>query len=153
MYSSKDIKVIKAKDAIKKRPEMYFGSRGINAESICCYVAEGALILGAKETKIVQKDGWWFICADYDWMKKETAIPEVNENTLFESIYGFPEMGQNCFRWEALTKYFSDATLTTTNSETKLLSGSSTDRNEYESILGSIGNWGRVIGFRFNKNA
>ncbi len=153
MYTEKDIKFVKAKEAIKKRPEMYFGSRGINVESICSYVVEGALVLGAQKTQISLNSGWHFICADIDWMSIETELPEVNEHSLFERILGFPEIGVNSFRWEALTQYFSDATFTTSHNKTRCILGSESDKTEYLSCVNSIGQWGRIIGFKFNKNA
>jgi hypothetical protein len=153
MYTPDDIEILNAKDVIKKRPKMYFGSRGINAESICSYVSEGALILGAKNVDIAVENEWYFISSDLDWMSVETQIAEVNEDSLFDNIFGFPEMGVNCFRWEALTHYFSDATFTTSNGETKTILGSESDRLDYLSYIESIGKRGRIIGFKFNKDA
>jgi len=153
MYSENDIKVTNVKDNIKKRPEMFFGSRGINPEAICTVVAEGALILGAAKTEIQHFGEWWFICADVDWMIVDTKIEEANEINLFERTFGFPEMGVNNCRWEAFTNFFSDATLTTTTSGTRQVSGDDADKEEYISVLNQLGEYRRVIGFKFNRDA
>ncbi|WP_092020361.1 hypothetical protein [Marinobacter zhejiangensis] len=153
MYKEEDIKVLKGKDVIKKRPEMYFGSRGINPDTICSAIIETALIFGAKKTQVNVINGWQFICSDLDWMVAKNVVAEVNEDSLFENIFGFPEMGVNCLRWEAFTTYFSDATLTTNQFGTKVISGSNTDKNEYESLVKDFIQWGRIIGFKFNAEA
>ena len=132
---------------------MYFGSRGINPHTICAAVVETALILGAKKTQILMTDAWYFICADIDWMSVENKLKDVNEHTLFERIAGFPEMGVNCFRWEALTNYFSDATLTSTINGFRRISGNDNDEKEYLSITSSFSEWQRIIGFKYNENA
>jgi len=152
-YSEKDIKILTAKEGIKKRPEMYFGSRGINAEDICTEIAKGALVLGSKSVQVSNIDDWWFICADTDWLNVSTKLQQINENSIFNSIYGFTELAENSFRWEALTKYFSDATYTTSKSGTKAVLINPVAEQEYEKHILTLDKWERIIGFKFNKNA
>jgi len=48
-YFNENVQVLNVKDVITKRPEMYFGSRGINPEAIATNISSGALVLGAKK--------------------------------------------------------------------------------------------------------
>jgi len=152
-YSADDIKVISGKEIFLKRPEMYFGSRGINPESIVSSVSEGAFLLGAKDVRIKNENDWWSIHSDLDWLKVPTELKELNETNVFERIWGFPEAGDNFFRWEALTVYFSDITFTIASGNLKMLLGEEKDipQSIMESSLSQNGK--RSIVFKFNKNA
>ena len=152
-YSQNDVKPIIAKDAIKKRPDMYFGARGINAEDICTEVLRGALVLGATDVSVTIRNEWWFICGDSDWLNAKVAMSEINETSIFRSIYAFPELAANSFRWEALTNYFSDATYTTSAMGTVTVLDDENLRLEYDEHIRDIGSWARIIGFKFNKDA
>ena len=152
-YSAKDIKVLNFKDGILKRPEMYFGSRGINASAIATAISEGAILLGASRTQVYHLSGWWYVCADLDWLKQPNQNRYVTEETIFETIHGFPEWGVNSFRSEALARVFSTCTFTLSNAGINILTGNEVDlpHTEIEKIKNN--GWLRTIGFKFDKSA
>ena len=152
MYSEEDIKPIDLKSAIIKRPEMYFGSRGINAPAIASSISEGAIILGASKAQTYHLQGWWYVCADIDWLNQPSSNPEATEEAIFQTIWGFPEYGINSFRWEALARVFSTCSFTYSSNGIRLVSGneSSLPNTEIENI--KTQGWARAIGFKFNKS-
>lgn len=106
-YTADDIQLLDVDDHLHKHQEMYFGSRGANPESIASSVAEGALTLGARRTMVAESDGWWFVCADIDWLPA-ARIKGDNNESVFGCLYAFPEAGVNWYRSEAMTRVFSD---------------------------------------------
>lgn len=150
IYTHNDIKIIQVEEHLVERQEMYFGSRGANPEAICTSIAEGALILGAKETNIKEKDGWWFISADLDWLKV-TSSAQVNETTAFDTTHAFPEGGINWFRSEVMAKVFSDSCFTYAGGEPVLISGDLPDASKIKELHEYSGAWARTIAFKFHK--
>lgn len=150
IYSRKDIEVIDVGKHLVEKQEMYFGSRGANPESICTSIAEGALILGANETNIKEKDGWWFVSADLDWLNVSSEV-QVNETTAFDTIHAFPEGGVNWFRSEVMAKVFSDCCFTNSSGEPVLITGKLPNANKVAELCSYTGGWARTIAFKFKK--
>ena len=151
-YKGEDIKVIKAEEHVIKRQEMYFGSRDANPESICSAIAEGALILGAKEINIKEYSGWWLVCANVDWLNLPSKI-KTDKKTIFERFYGFPEAGVNWHRSEIMAKIFSECCFTILNDELSLVSGELPETKILNNLKEFSAKWQRSIIFKFIKRA
>ena len=151
-HNAEDIKVINAEEHVIQRQEMYFGSRGANPESICSAIAEGALILGAKEINIKEYKGWWLVSSDVDWLNLPSKI-KSDEKLLFEKLYGFPEAGVNWHRSEIMAKIFSECCFTVLNNELSLVSGELPESNLLNKLKEFSAKWQRSIVFKFIKKA
>ena len=135
-------------DYLRKRQDMYFGSRGANPESIASSVAEGALTLGARRTMAMENDGWWFVCADTDWLQVAT-VTGADEESVFARLFAFPEAGVNWHRSEVMTRVFSDQAFSVSDGRIfHVKDGPLTDA-EIHSKVAALGSWARVIGFHF----
>lgn len=76
---------LRVEDILRRNQKMYFGSRGANPESICTMIADGALVLGARRVLVTEEAGWWYVCADVDWLMVQT-IAGVGPTTVFDTI-------------------------------------------------------------------
>ena len=151
-YKPEDIKPINVEEHVIKRQEMYFGTRGANPESISCSIAEGALILGAKETHIKEYKGWWLVSADVDWLNLASII-ETDEKTIFERFSGFPEAGDNWYRSEIMARVFSECCLTFKAQQLSLIFGQLPEPNVLNELKQLCDKWQRSIVFKFIKKA
>lgn len=151
-YKGENIKVIKAEEHVIKNQKMYFGSRGANPEEICSAIAEGALILGATETNIKNHKGWWLVSSEVDWLKLPSII-EIDEKSIFERFYGFPEAGVNWHRSEIMAKIFSECCFTVAYNDISLVSGEMPESNTLKVLKEYSSKWARTIVFKFIKKA
>jgi hypothetical protein len=147
-YKADDLKKITLEDFLSRRSELVFGSRGPNAESISCSIAEGALILGARKILVTEQRGWWYVCADQDWLQVPT-INGIDEETVFKTICGFPQAGVNWHRSEALCRVYSDAAFSVSGTRIYRVKGEEPSDDEILASIERLGIWARVIGFMF----
>jgi hypothetical protein len=147
-YTEDDIKLTKLEDLLSRKPEMFFGSRGPNPEHITTAIAQGALILGANKIQIENKEGWYLICADVDWLKTP-SIKEVNEISVFENIWAFPEAGQNWHRSEVMTRVYSEGAFSISGEEVYEIKPTIPPINTIKEMVSSFKEWSRIIGFKF----
>jgi hypothetical protein len=138
---------------IKKRSGFFFGDRGINALDICSEISKGAMALGAKKVEIGIIESWHYICADEDWISIELKHPYENRLDVFERMSPFPEYFANSTRYEPMTKFFSDALITSNGTEVELVKGKEPDIRLFEKDFQSYSTWRRVVAFKFNEHA
>ena len=136
-------------DYLRKRQEMFFGSRGANPESIASAVAEGALTLGARRTMVAESGGWWFVCADIDWLQVPT-IKGVDEESVFRCLSAFPEAGVNWHRSEVMTRVFSDQAFSASGDRVFRVKEGALSDDEVLRMVAELGSWSRVVGFHFS---
>jgi len=152
-YTADDIKVDSWDSHARKNPEMYFGSEGATPKGIAEGFEYVAKILGGKTTKIKEIDQWWYFCCDVDWLFK-SSIEIKSLNDLFFKLHPFPEAKQlNTFRLEALSTPFSTDVFTWAGGNLTLIKGSPPDQEILNSHISELGDWERIIGFKFDENA
>jgi len=152
IYTKEDISIVSVDSHLKRNQEMYFGSRGANPEAIATAITEGALVLGARRTLVAHEKGWWYACADIDWLKVPTH-KKVDESSVFETIWAFPEAGVNFFRSEVFARVFSDRTFAADQDAIVRIKGELPTNEELRKQISILGSWHRVIAFEFNKDA
>lgn len=152
-YSAEDIKAIEWEPHVRKRPEMYFGEAEVTPQEISDSIRYSAELLGARETRLIEIEGWYYFCSDIDWIfLSEFPISSVEQ--VFQGPCPFPEAGSpNSFRCEALCLPFSSDAFTVTEAEVTNLKGELPSRFELEQHTKKLGSWGRIVGFKFSKNA
>ncbi len=129
---------------------MYFGPEGASPEWICTAIEEGAMILGANNTEFDEVGEWWYISADIDWLAVPSKV-KTDENSIFKTIWGFPESGQNNYRSEAMARIFSSSCVTLLKQNLKIVSGESPDRESTDLLKSINKKWVRTIAFKFQK--
>ena len=146
------ISCIGAKQQIKKHPEMYFGPRGINAVDICTGIADQSLRMGATSVEITIRSGWYFVKADHDWLQDQELMNQ-SQKERFTKLNSLAEDGAGSLRPEVFSKFFSNYTFTSSKKQTILITGTDLKLPEYLAIIDTLGDWARIVGFEFNKNA
>jgi len=152
LYTSDDLGRIDIDKFVTDRPEMIFGADGPTPRSIAMNLAETAFILGASSTSVSLRKEWWVVSANLDWLAAHSRVPTTIE-TVFWKLLAFPEAGDNCFRWEILTRIYADSVVTFSNAESdvSVITGSGIDAFTRESLIPSE-KWERIVAFKFNKN-
>ena len=77
----------------------------IHAKLIAENIAFGAGVLGAGHVELVDKDGWWFVASDFNWLA--TSKGHRREIELFERMLPFPEQGPIGHRAEIYVTVFA----------------------------------------------
>ena len=84
-----------------------FPGRHIDGKLIAENIAFGAAVLGAGHVELVDRDGWWFVASEYNWLRGSKAHDEEIE--LFEAMLPFPEQSPTGHRAEIYVTAFADA--------------------------------------------
>jgi hypothetical protein len=143
-----EVQLLPTEEFLRKHQEMYFGSGGANPRTIASAIAEGALLLGATAIQIQEKNGWWYVCANMDWLEISTAKGMTSE-TIFNKTWAFPERCANCVRAEIMARVFSAATFTVKANTVFRVSGELPPNPEIIQQISFLGNWERVLAFKF----
>lgn len=152
IYTADDIKVLKWDDAVKRNPRIYFGEEVITHQSIIEIFEYVAPILGAKHHHSLNIDGWWYFCADVDWIFQST-YPIGSIEKLFSEPLPFPEAKTaNTFRYEALSLIYCTDFYTYSNpsKDMVVLKGTPPNLPQLEQHIETLKEWPRVIGFKFD---
>ena len=80
-------------------PEARFGAKMI-AENI----AFGAAVLGSGHIELIDRNGWWFVASEFNWL---AASANAREIELFERILPFPEQSPTGHRAEIYVTAFA----------------------------------------------
>ena len=149
-YTIDDIKVPDWETHVKNNPKMYYGDAEITPEELSKSLKYSAEILGAKETKLIAINKWFYFCSDIDWLyKSEFKID--NAVQLFKRPYPFPEAKQlNSFRTEAVLLPFTTSAYTVSLEEVISLKGALPSKEEINEHLATLGKWGRIVGYKTN---
>ncbi len=152
IYTADDITVLKWDDAVKRNPKIYFGEEVITPQSIIEIFEYVAPILGAKHHHSLNIDGWWYFCADLDWIFQST-YPIGSIEKLFSQPLPFPEAKTaNTFRLEALSLIYCTDLYTYSNpsKDIVVLKGTLPQAFQVEQHIETLQEWPRVIGFKFD---
>lgn len=147
-YSTNQIPKVNVEKHLVKQQQMYFGSCGANPVGISSSIAEGALILGAGSTLVTRRSDWWFVCADVDWLLVPTTSG-LDDKTVFETVWAFPEAGLNSIRSEVFARVFSDQAYSLSERDLHRVKGDFPDDQTILANAKTLGDWKRIIGFRF----
>ena len=79
----------------------------VNAKLIAENIAFGAGVLGAGHIELVDKDGWWFVASDFNWLAASQDRSNKREIELFEKMLPFPEQGPTGHRAEIYVTVFA----------------------------------------------
>jgi hypothetical protein len=102
------LKTINAIDHIRTHREMYFPDGKVSPRTLARRLVDDALILGATRCGCLNRDDWWLVWADKDWLD---VSPDGGLLALFSKIVPLPEAGVNAMRSEILLTAFADDVL------------------------------------------
>jgi hypothetical protein len=80
--------------------QLFPGGR-VDAMSLLSYVM--ADVLGRGECRIAERDGWWVVSSDVDWL----AHASVSVERLFTRVVAAPEHGDHSLRAEVVINAFA----------------------------------------------
>ncbi len=152
-YSSNDMKTVEWDEIVHKNKKMYFGEREITGEEIGDALKYPAVVLGAKNTKLAKFEEWYYFCSDIDWLfLSDLKVESVR--TVFDGPRPFPEgESPNSYRTESLCLPFSTDVFTLAGDNSQILKGKFPPKKQLEEHLKELGDWGRIVGYKFDKNA
>ncbi len=77
----------------------------IGARMIAENIAFGAAVLGASHVELVDRDGWWFVASEFNWLGASRT--HHGELELFEKMLAFPEQSPTSHRAEIYVTAFA----------------------------------------------
>ena len=94
----------------RRLPAMLPGAR-LNAKTIAENIAFGAAVLGAGHVELVDREDWWFVASNFNWLAASSAIAvrpgSAPELALFEKVQPFPEQSPTGHRAEIYVTAFA----------------------------------------------
>ena len=96
-----------ALDFLRRRLADMLPARRIDARLIAENIAFGAAVLGAGHVELVDRNDWWFVASEFNWLAASKA--HAQEVELFESILPFPEQSPTGHRTEIYVTAFAEA--------------------------------------------
>ena len=85
---------------LRRRLRAMLPGAAFNAKMIAENIAFGAAVLGAGHVELVERDGWWFVASNFNWLAAGLAP--------FEGIQPFPEQSSSSHRAEIYVTAFAD---------------------------------------------
>ncbi len=82
-----------------------FPGKRLDAKLIAENIAFGAAVLGAGHVELVDRDGWWFVASEFNWLDASKA--HAAEIDLFRTILPFPEQSPTGHRAEIYVTAFA----------------------------------------------
>ncbi|MYA18544.1 MAG: hypothetical protein F4Z28_18155 [Gammaproteobacteria bacterium] len=95
-----------ALEFLRRRVAGMFPGRRIDGKLIAENIAFGAAVLGAGHVELVDRDGWWFVASDFNWLGASRA--HESEVELFEAMLPFPEQSPTGHRPEIYVTAFAE---------------------------------------------
>ena len=96
-----------AREFLRRRIAGMFPGRRIDGKLIAENIAFGAAVLGAGHVELVDRDGWWFVASEFNWLAGSKA--HTREIELFETMLPFPEQSPAGHRAEIYVTAFAEA--------------------------------------------
>ena len=90
---------------LRRRLKAMLPDARFTAKMIAENVAFGAAVLGSGHIELVDKDGWWFVASEFNWLAASAA--NASEIELFERILPFPEQAPVGHRAEIYVTAFA----------------------------------------------
>lgn len=97
-------------DFVRMHPEIFLVYQPLSDHDLCAKLLVDAITSGAGRILVEQGGSWWFIGAEKDWIRGNSAGKSIDD--LFCQITPNPRAGQNAMRNEMLlTAYAEDVAL------------------------------------------
>lgn len=127
---------------VKRNPRLFFPDGVIDPIRLLAYVMSDVVELGRGECRIVQRDRWWFVSSDVDWLAHDLSLRE-----LFQRVVTAQDHGEHSMRAEVLIHGYARDVLAISRGEECLIAGTKPEQHLIEATL--HGNWARaLIAFR-----
>lgn len=98
---------------VRSRAQMFFPSGKPEPVHLLAYLMADVVELGGGSCIIRQKDGWWIIGSEVDWLRH----PAHPEDELFKRVVPAPQHGEHSMRGEVLLSAFSRSVWATLGGE------------------------------------
>ena len=85
---------------LRRRLKAMLPDSAFSAKMIAENIAFGAAVLGAGHVELVERDGWWFVASNFNWLADGLAP--------FEGIQPFPQQSSSSHRAEIYVTAFAD---------------------------------------------
>lgn len=95
-----------ARRFLSRRIADMLGTSTVTGKLIAENIAFGAAALGAGHIELVDRDGWWFVASEFNWLTASKAHAEAIE--LFEGMLPFPEQSPTGHRAEIYVTAFAE---------------------------------------------
>ena len=92
---------------LRRRLAGMFPGRRIDGKLIAENIAFAAAVLGAGHVELVDRDRWWFVASEFNWLARSKSHDGAIE--LFETILPFPEQSPTGHRPEIYVTAFAEA--------------------------------------------
>lgn len=130
---------------LRRRVAAMFPGRRIDGKLIAENIAFGAAVLGAGHVELVDRDGWWFVASEFNWLGRSKSHHDTIE--LFETILPFPEQSPTGHRPEIYITAFAESAYFRIGEAVTWLRGERVPRELPDS--GVVPSWcDNVLGFR-----
>ena len=134
-----------AREFLRRRVAGMFPGRSVDGKLIAENIAFGAAVLGAGHVELVDRDGWWFVASEFDWLARSRSHDSAIE--LFETMLPFPEQSPTGHRPEIYVTAFAEVAYFRIGDAVTWLRGE--DTSEELPDAGVVPSWcDNVIGFR-----
>ncbi|MCE2460315.1 MAG: hypothetical protein J4F38_05990 [Pseudomonadales bacterium] len=114
-----------ALEFLRRRVAGLFPGRRIDGKLIAENIAFGAAVLGAGHVELVDRDGWWFVASEFNWLRGSKTHDEEIE--LFEAMLPFPEQSPTGHRAEIYVTAFAERAYFRIGDAVTWLRGEATD--------------------------
>jgi hypothetical protein len=115
---------------VKRNQMLFFPGGNVDVIRLLAYVMSDVLELGRGECRIVQRDGWWFVTSDIDWLVHELPLRE-----LFQRVVPAPQHGEHSMRAEVLVNAYADDVLAISGGQATEIKGHAPDGPLVQSVI------------------
>jgi hypothetical protein len=129
---------------VKRNQMRFFPGGQVDVIRLLAYVMSDVLELGRGECRIVQRDGWWFVTSDVDWLAQELSVRD-----LFERVVPAPQHGEHSMRAEVLVNAFAQDVLVFSAGEATEIKGRGPEGPVIERVVREASMTG-MIAFRLS---
>lgn len=127
----------------KRNQSRFFPGGKIDVIRLLAYVMGDVLELGRGECRIVQRDAWWFVVSDVDWL----AHAAISVRQLFDRVVPAPAHGEHSMRAEVLLSTYAEDVFTQSDEEDLQIKGQAPEPALI--LTARNGDWSRrLIAFR-----
>jgi hypothetical protein len=127
----------------KRSQNLFFPGGQIDVIRLLAYVMADVLELGRGECRIVQRDTWWLVLSNADWLA-QAAVPT---RELFDRVVPAAEHGEHSMRAEGLLSAFAADVFTMCDEEELQIKGQAPERALVKSAMDT--GWPcRLVAFR-----
>lgn len=128
------LKEIDPLEWVKRNQKLFFPGGQIDAVRLVAYVMSDVLEIGGGECRIVQRDGWWFVSSDVDWLVHDLSLRE-----LFQRVVAAPQHGEHSMRAEVLVTAYAEDVFAVSRGNENAIKGLAPRRPLLDSVVQN--NW------------